>query len=234
MNNISQTKEGFIRSMILFVVLLGLCFAPFFAFSQNAVQNDEQKVKSSIEKTTAFKAVVSNELVSLEAKKENHVLSLSFKTEFNCVSYVLEARHSNDQVFEEVSYCNNQNCVNANEGVSYRLMGPEASYSEYRVKTISQDGTVYFSPSLNNQVQKVSEIELINTAASDQLFLKFNAENVFHYSISSINGEVIKIDEPVSANSISLSGLEAGFYIISFKGLDGNACHYKFFKTINL
>jgi hypothetical protein len=29
-----QTKEGFIKSMILFVVLLGICFAPFFAFSQ--------------------------------------------------------------------------------------------------------------------------------------------------------------------------------------------------------
>ncbi len=29
-----QTKEGFIKSMILFVVLLGICFAPFYAFSQ--------------------------------------------------------------------------------------------------------------------------------------------------------------------------------------------------------
>jgi hypothetical protein len=29
-----QTKEGFIKSMILFVVLLGICFAPFIAFSQ--------------------------------------------------------------------------------------------------------------------------------------------------------------------------------------------------------
>jgi len=29
-----QSKEGFIKSMILFIVLLGVCFAPFLAFSQ--------------------------------------------------------------------------------------------------------------------------------------------------------------------------------------------------------
>lgn len=35
MNEMTQTKEGFIRSMILFIFLLGLCFAPFIAFSNN-------------------------------------------------------------------------------------------------------------------------------------------------------------------------------------------------------
>jgi hypothetical protein len=34
MNETYQTKEGFIKSMILFIVLLGICFAPFIAFSQ--------------------------------------------------------------------------------------------------------------------------------------------------------------------------------------------------------
>ncbi len=34
MEETHQTKEGFIKSMILFIVLLGICFAPFFAFSQ--------------------------------------------------------------------------------------------------------------------------------------------------------------------------------------------------------
>jgi hypothetical protein len=34
MEDTYQTKEGFVKSMILFIVLLGICFAPFFAFSQ--------------------------------------------------------------------------------------------------------------------------------------------------------------------------------------------------------
>jgi len=34
MQDMRQTKEGFIKSMILFIVLLGVCFAPFLAFSQ--------------------------------------------------------------------------------------------------------------------------------------------------------------------------------------------------------
>jgi hypothetical protein len=30
-----QTKEGFIKSMVLFVLMLAFCFAPFLAFSQS-------------------------------------------------------------------------------------------------------------------------------------------------------------------------------------------------------
>jgi hypothetical protein len=46
-NEITQTKEGFIKSMLLFILLLGLCFAPFFAFSaeREAMINDANEVK---------------------------------------------------------------------------------------------------------------------------------------------------------------------------------------------
>ncbi len=47
MNEITQTKEGFIKSMILFIVLLGVCFAPFFAFSHNQEGSNEVKTKTS-------------------------------------------------------------------------------------------------------------------------------------------------------------------------------------------
>ena len=30
-----QTKEGFIKSMVLFILMLAFCFAPFLAFSQS-------------------------------------------------------------------------------------------------------------------------------------------------------------------------------------------------------
>lgn len=30
-----QTKDGFIKSMVLFIILLAFCFAPFLAFSQS-------------------------------------------------------------------------------------------------------------------------------------------------------------------------------------------------------
>ena len=35
MEDISQTKEGFIKSMVLFVLLLVICFTPFLAFSES-------------------------------------------------------------------------------------------------------------------------------------------------------------------------------------------------------
>ena len=46
-NEITQTKEGFIKSMLLFILLLVLCFAPFFAFSaeREAMINDTNEVK---------------------------------------------------------------------------------------------------------------------------------------------------------------------------------------------
>ena len=30
-----QSKDGFIKSMVLFIILLAFCFAPFLAFSQS-------------------------------------------------------------------------------------------------------------------------------------------------------------------------------------------------------
>ena len=39
MNETNQTREGFIKSMIMFVVLLGICFAPFFAFNRKSQVN---------------------------------------------------------------------------------------------------------------------------------------------------------------------------------------------------
>lgn len=234
MENISQTKEGFIKSMVLFVVLLGMCFAPFFAFSQNEVKKENQINPSSIEKTTAHSAVVSEAAVKLELSKDNRLLNLSFQTNFRCTSYVLEGRLSEDAEFTGVSYCNSERCADAASVVTYQLTASELNYTQFRVKATNSEGQVFYSETRNHEPILAKEVELINSAANDQLFLKYNAATAYSYSISSINGEIIKYDEPVSGNSIRLSGIEAGFYIISFKGTNGNVYHYKFFKTINL
>jgi hypothetical protein len=35
LDNGQQSKDGFIKSMVLFIILLAFCFAPFLAFSQS-------------------------------------------------------------------------------------------------------------------------------------------------------------------------------------------------------
>lgn len=59
MNEITQTKEGFIKSMILFIVLLGVCFAPFFAISRNQDGSNEVNSKTSTRIETGHIADVS-------------------------------------------------------------------------------------------------------------------------------------------------------------------------------
>ncbi len=58
-NEITQTKEGFIKSMLLFLLLLGLCFAPFFAFSaeREAMINDSPDVNSTRTEQVCFTPV---------------------------------------------------------------------------------------------------------------------------------------------------------------------------------
>ncbi|HEY1047572.1 MAG TPA: T9SS type A sorting domain-containing protein [Bacteroidia bacterium] len=239
MNDISQTKEGFIKSMILFIVLLGICFAPFFAFAQNsnAINTDVKNIRST-GNSTANSAVVSEageNAVDFEFRSLAERLNLKFKTGFNCVSYSLEARSSVFEEFEGISYCNDVKCADAISGIEYNLNAAEYPYAEFRIKAIKEDGTVVYSDSKVQLLQVPNEVELINSAASDQLFLKWNAINAgYTFSISSINGEEIKYDEPVTGESIQLGGIEAGFYIISLKSNTGNVYRYKFFKTINL
>ena len=49
MDEITQTREGFIKSMILFLVLLGVCFTPFIAFGSPA--QNEVKAETATEIT---------------------------------------------------------------------------------------------------------------------------------------------------------------------------------------
>lgn len=238
MNEISQTKEGFIKSMILFVVLLGVCFAPFFAFAQNspsfATLSQQQFVTgNSVANNLSVSNSENNNIELNVLSTENNVL-LDFKTGFECISYDIEAKTLESNEFRSISYCHDAKCANAMTSVNYVFNLNNQVYTEFRVKASKSDGSVVYSESKQMKVSPKQDIELKNTAVNDVLYLNTHAEGAYTYSISSINGLEIKHDENLNGNSIEMKDLQAGFYIISFKGSNGNEMHYKFFKAINL
>jgi hypothetical protein len=238
MNEISQTKEGFIKSMILFVVLLGVCFAPFFAFAQNSptiasLNQLSFETGLSVANNMNVSKAESNTIVLNVLSTENNVL-LDFKTGFECLSYDIEAKTIENNEFKSISYCHDAKCVNAIKSVNYVFTLNSQVYTEFRVKASKADGSVVYSESKQLKISPKKDIEIKNTAVNDVLYLNTNVLGTYTYSISSINGLEIKHDENLSGNSIQLNDLQAGFYIISFKGSNGNEMHYKFFKAINL
>jgi hypothetical protein len=238
MNEISQTKEGFIKSMILFVVLLSVCFAPFFAFSQNtpsiaALNQMSFATGQSVANNMSVSNAESNNIVLNVLSTENNVL-LDFKTGFECLSYDIEAKTLESNEFKSISYCHDAKCANANQTVNYIFTLNTQVYTEFRVKANKPDGSVVYSESKQLKMSPKKDIELKNTAVNDVLYLNMNVLGSYTYNISSINGLEIKHDENLSGTSIQLNELQAGFYIISFKGSNGDEMHYKFFKAINL
>lgn len=210
MNDISQTKEGFIKSMILFIVLLGICFAPFYAFSNNV-----------------------NAPVKVETKLNNNFVSCHFTTDFPCTSYAIELRNSDADNYTVLFSCNDAKCMDANNSVDYSFDLNEYPYSQYRIKTVNAKGETFYIAGTIKQGVERNELELLNTAASEQLMLKWNVDPSglqYAYTISNISGEIIKNDVPFSGNAIQLDAMAAGFYIISFKSINGELYHYKFLK----
>lgn len=57
MEDINQTKEGFIKSMILFVCLLVICFTPFIAFSGKGKQADFKEQAKTINPAASVTAI---------------------------------------------------------------------------------------------------------------------------------------------------------------------------------
>lgn len=208
MNDISQTKEGFIKSMILFIVLLGICFAPFFAFSNT----NSPQIQAQVEVTNA------------------HV-ECRFSTAFNCTYYAIEARTDNAGEYKAIFSCNDAKCVDAQGTVHFGFELSEYPYNEYRIKAVDVNGNIYYH--YGNFKPVSNSIELLNNAVVDHLFLKVNGAldfSQYAYSLCNFNGETLVDAAQLNGNKIDLNGLSQGFYIISFKASNGEEIHYKFLK----
>ncbi len=238
MQDVQQTKEGFIKSMILFVVLLGICFAPFFAFAQTvqtvAVSAPAAiNVADNISKEDLSDA--GNREISFELGIHNNQLKVEFTTAFKCASYAIEGKMDNQSAYTTVVYCNDALCMDPRKTVTALFGIKEHPYTAYRIKTTLLNGDIVYSEEKQKPQTGMNAIELINTAVADKLHIKINADANFTYSVSNIKGENISNGEiSVSQPDLDFSNCEAGFYIISFTAKDGKVYHYKFFKTVNL
>lgn len=232
MEDITQTKEGFIKSMVLFVVLLFICFVPFIAFSQNVetVQAQSNQKVSSAESVSS-----ETNIILFELGVQNNMVQLAFSTNYKSNAYSIEGRTDENSAFVSVLYCNDALCMDTRTGISTSYSLNEMVYTSYRVKTILSNGDIVYSAEKKVQIASVDPIELINTAVAEKLHIRLNTESNFTYSISNIKGENIENgDLSISNSDIDLSNREAGFYIISFMAQDGKEYHFKFFKTVNL
>ena len=209
MNDISQTKEGFIKSMILFIVLLGICFAPFFAFAGQT-----------------------NSGITVNTQVRNTYVDCEFSTLFNCTSYAIEARSNNTSEFAPIMSCNDAMCMDASQTVRYSFDLSDFPYTEYRIKAIDELGISHYIYGVFNS-NKQASVELVSNAVNDMLFVQFNngaAAANFTYCLSGFNGEALNGEMAMQNNQIDLTGLSQGFYIISFRSSNGEEYHYKFLK----
>jgi hypothetical protein len=209
MNDISQTKEGFIKSMILFIVLLGICFAPFFAFAENPASS-----------------------ISVNMQTRSTYVDCQFSTVFNCTSYAIEARNAGNSEYTAIMSCSDAKCMDASQTVQYSFDLNEFPYTEYRIRATDVNGNTHFAYGFFTS--KVSHpIELQSNAVNETLTIQFNNGSLpqnFSYSLSNFNGETVVADTQLSGQQIDLNGLSQGFYIISFRTNSGETYHYKFLK----
>lgn len=229
MNDISQTKEGFIKSMILFIVLLGVCFAPFFALGQENTSATVSQINSSDRHVVA---TPSEEEVALQVSSLGANVWVDFVTGFSCYTYELEAKTDSETEFTSISYCKSEQCEDAINSVSYLVNNQLSSYTSFRVKAVNNQGDIVYSDVQTIQLETEKDIEILSSSVSDVIPVKINTISEYTYSISSLNGQEIQNDMPLTGESIALEQMETGFYVISFRRMDGVESQFKFFKNL--
>jgi hypothetical protein len=233
MKEINQTKEGFIKSMFLFVVLLFICFAPFFAFASTiqmktgVISNEREVIKF----TSDANEIAPKLEIQFQSNRVFNQTQFTFNTNFECSSYAIEGFNQLSSSYESILYCNDALCVDPQETVKVEFPSNELNFLSYRVKVTLADGSTLYSDILKEEVKEVKEISLTNTAVSDKLMIDWNGTDMYTYSISDINGiEYCSNQNIVQSSQIELIDLTPGFYIISFKSADGKIYHDKFLK----
>ena len=219
MKEINQTKEGFIKSMFLFVVLLFICFAPFFAFAstiqmKTGVNSNESEV---IKYTSDANEIAPKQEIQFQSSHVFNQTQFTFNTNFECSSYAIEGYNQLSATYEAILYCNDALCVDPQETVEVEFPSNELNFQSYRVKVTLADGGVLYSDIIKEETNVVKEIALTNTAVSDKLMIDWNGTDTYTYSISDINGIEYCSDKSIEQSSqIELIDLTPGFYIISF------------------
>jgi len=235
MDHTSQTKEGFIKSMILFVVLMGICFAPFYAFSHESTKTSDQGDLARLNSDSFYYEPAY--VINFNVYEQNQVVYCNFRTEYKCLSYAIEGKQGNGDDFKSLFYCNDKLCVDSREWVDISFANNEYPYQYFRIRTTLLNGDVHYSQTRFIQAKIANEVEIVNSVVSSLLYFRFSSAKsvqACNYSIAGINGEIIKNDEPAADGFVDLETLPAGFYIISFKSGNDKIYHYKFLKTANL
>jgi len=176
-------------------------------------------------------------VINLNVYEQNQVVYCNFKTEFKCHSYAIEGKQYADDAFKSLFYCNDELCVDSRDWVDISFSNSEQPYQYFRIKTVLANGEVHYSQVQFIHVKVINDVELVNTMVSGFLYFRINsvsqAQNL-QYSITGVNGDIVKNESAALDGFVNLEALPAGFYVISFKAMNGEVYHYKFFKTANL
>ncbi|MEZ4804480.1 MAG: hypothetical protein R2852_03070 [Bacteroidia bacterium] len=159
--------------MVLFFVLLGICFAPFIAFSQVNHSILLAKNTNSIQKDVFLAPIqAEHEVVDFDVKKVNNQLEFTFSSEFDCTSYAIEGKVDGEEEFSTLFYCNNGQCMNAKESIQFKLWLDEYPYSEFRVKAQDENGEIVYSDSKQIESLEQKEVDFVSSAVFETLILK--------------------------------------------------------------
>jgi hypothetical protein len=210
------------------IALLGIVWASP-AFSASAKAND-QYVGADSTSEPSYR-------IQLDVYEQNQMVYCQFRTEFKCKAYAIQGKQAIGDAFTTLFYCNDELCVDSREWVDISFLNNEEGYQYFRIKTELSGGDVRYSQVQFVHGKQVNEVELVNTVVTNHLYFRYNEArhaDAYYCTISGLNGETVKSDIPANEGSISLGNLPAGFYIISFKSLEGTIYRYKFFKASNL
>jgi hypothetical protein len=218
------------------VTLLGTGVLANTAFS-NPIAIFSQEVPAvvqEVEPDSSFDAP--SNIINFNVYGQNEVIYCNFKTGFKCKSYAIEGKSDLGEEFKSLFYCNDELCVDSREWVDISFANNEYPYQYFRIKTVAANGEVHYSQVRFVELKARNEVEIVNSVVSGYLYFRFNAvvAKDFSYSIAAVNGESVKNDEPASEGCADLAALPPGFYMISFRSVNGKTYRYKFLKTSNL
>lgn len=215
MQELRQTKESFIKSMLLFFVLLVICFAPFFAFAQTPAFNS---------KNTG--------LLAFQVSKQNNLITLSFTSGFQCAAYTVEGR-TEEGVYQPLFYCREASlCMDARNSITHTFGFFEYPYTHYRVQTTMLSGEVVYSGEVKPEDEVPFSVQVVQTSVSDHIKLLADGTNSFAYQVNNMNGEEMISGKAAQAEfMLDVASLPPGMYILTFRDDAGNCRHEKYFRS---
>ena len=156
-------------------------------------------------------------LVSFTGKNEKTYNILHWQTAAEINNAYFEIQRSSDgkvfqRIGEQIRGSGTSNMIN---NYSFQDMTFSGDINYYRLKQVDLDGK--FSMSRIIAISNKKMMSLYPNPVTNELFINTSVKE-FTYQITDINGRKIRKGTSLSSNSIKVSDLSAGIYLITFNG----------------